>query len=446
MQKITIQYLGPIKKLEMELKDFHLLIGEQATGKSTIAKGIYFVRSIKSVITDYLCQLYDTGLYNGKSVNTPFYKTLNDELTRLFISLFGYSWGLNKNLYMKYEYTESIWIEVTLGGNKKYISVTYSPELAAKIKALQKEVLELHAEPMEISATLAFTSKERTRNYDDITNRVNRIFSDYKETYYIPAGRSMMTLLANSRSVIKNENDNVNLDLITKRFMLQIDSIDGAYTEGIRGVHKRFPGSEARVDVKKISDMLIEFLKGDFWYDKGRQYFVINGNERIPINFVSSGQQEVLWLLNQLHILLLKSESAFVIIEEPEAHLYPTLQKDVMEFISYFVNMTHSTVFITTHSPYVLTCVNTLYCAGKKMQESAQHQKEVKEIVGEKKEILPSAFLAYKIDPNGEFEDLIDKEMQEINADLIDEVSDEINEKYVDLLFVNSDRTNEGGR
>ena len=50
MQKVIIKHLGPIKELEMEIKDFNLLIGEQATGKSTVAKAIYFFRSIKATL------------------------------------------------------------------------------------------------------------------------------------------------------------------------------------------------------------------------------------------------------------------------------------------------------------------------------------------------------------------------------------------------------------
>lgn len=58
----------------------------------------------------------------------------------------------------------------------------------------------------------------------------------------------------------------------------------------------------------------------------------------------------MLWLLNQLYILMLKKEKAFVIIEEPEAHLYPGLQSKVVEFISYFANVNDSAIFITTHT------------------------------------------------------------------------------------------------
>ena len=48
MQRIEIQHLGPVQNLSMEIKDFNLLIGEQATGKSTVAKAIYFFRIIKT--------------------------------------------------------------------------------------------------------------------------------------------------------------------------------------------------------------------------------------------------------------------------------------------------------------------------------------------------------------------------------------------------------------
>ena len=86
-----------------------------------------------------------------------------------------------------------------------------------------------------VSYTHLYASKERLRNYDNFKNNINRIFDDYKETYYIPAGRSMITLLVNNRSLIESEN----LDLITREFMRIIDGIHVAFADGIRNVHKR---------------------------------------------------------------------------------------------------------------------------------------------------------------------------------------------------------------
>lgn len=82
---------------------------------------------------NYLCQLYETGNNNGH-VPENFYKELNGEFTQIFISLFGYSKNLDENLYMKYCYTDDIWIEVTLAGEQQYITTKYSPELANKIR------------------------------------------------------------------------------------------------------------------------------------------------------------------------------------------------------------------------------------------------------------------------------------------------------------------------
>lgn len=294
LQKIEIKYLGPVKELKMEIKDFNLLIGEQATGKSTVAKAIYFFRIIKTTLTDYLCQLFDTALYNGNDVSEGFNKVLKKELKSVFISLFGFSWDLDKRLYLKYEYTEDIWIDVKLkNASKKYISVRYSPKLTQKIMHLENEALDLYAQKSNTTTiSLAYASKERLRNYDNFKNDVNKIFDDFQETYYIPAGRSMITLLVNNRSLIENDN----LDLITRQFMQIIDNIHGAFSDGIRNVHKRYPDGERKFDVAKTSEMLISDLKGDYQYNAGKEYIVVQ-NEKIPINFASSGQQEVLLLM-----------------------------------------------------------------------------------------------------------------------------------------------------
>ena len=439
MQKIEIKYLGPVQELEMDIKDFNLLIGEQATGKSTVAKAIYFFRIIKSTLTDYLCQVYDTALYNGNDVSDGFNKVLKKELKSIFISLFGYSWDLDKRLYLKYEYASGIWIDVKLNknGKRKYISVRYSPKLTQTLKDLEKEALELFEQkPETTTISLAYASKERLRNYDNFKNSVNKIFDDYKETYYIPAGRSMLTLLVNNRSLLENDN----LDLITRQFMQVIDNIHRVFEDGIRNVHKRYPDGERRFDVTKTAEMLISDLKGDYLYNAGKEYIVVEDeeehSEKIPINFASSGQQEVLWLLNQLYILMLKKEKAFVIIEEPEAHLYPSLQSKVVEFISYFANINNSSILITTHSPYILTSVNTLYCAGKVIEKNSTYSKKVYDIIDSNCEIDPQKVTALKINKDNSILNLINEELQELNTEMIDEISDSVNEKYMELYYL----------
>ena len=47
MQKICIRNNDPVKYFEMEIEKFNLLIGEQATGKSTIAKVFIILKQLR---------------------------------------------------------------------------------------------------------------------------------------------------------------------------------------------------------------------------------------------------------------------------------------------------------------------------------------------------------------------------------------------------------------
>ena len=183
MQKIYIRNNGPVKNFEMEVKKFNLLIGEQATGKSTIAKSVYYFKTIKTKIIDYLTQVYDSNSYNSVSQEKVWFdKAIKSELKNIFIKLFGYSWDLNPEFYMKYDYAESVWIQVKLkrgDRDKQYISVTYSPELLNSIKKLQMEIREMyHSNEGIIKTSLVLTNEERKRNHEMIVHRVNEIFCE----------------------------------------------------------------------------------------------------------------------------------------------------------------------------------------------------------------------------------------------------------------------------
>ena len=56
MQKIIIKNFGPVKDAEIEIKKVLVLIGEQASGKSTIAKLIYFFKSLHQYWLGYFVQ------------------------------------------------------------------------------------------------------------------------------------------------------------------------------------------------------------------------------------------------------------------------------------------------------------------------------------------------------------------------------------------------------
>lgn len=428
----------------MDVNKFNLLIGEQATGKSTIAKSVYFFKMIKTTIIHYLTQICDTNLYkNEPQDDVHFDKAIRRDLKDVFIRLFGYSWDLDPKFKMKYEYAPNIEISVALYDGdrkgKKLIGVNYSPALFAEIEKLRREAVELYNTNMHTLTTLALANEQRKQTHDMITKRVNAIFADDMETYYIPAGRSLLTVMSSNRATM---NSATNLDMITEQFMMMIDSVRNSFSNGVRRAYQFYPVEHRNFDVNALADMIVRMQKGEYFSKNGQEELHISGDESqsIKINFASSGQQEILWLLNFLYILLLKQEKAFVIIEEPEAHVYPTLQRELVEFIAMYANMHENSVFITTHSPYVLNVINNLYYAGMLVHDG--HGRAVYDIVSKKKIINCGSLSAFKLINNNsakKYVKLLDEEEREIRASLIDEVSSSINEVYTALYNIELD-------
>ena len=182
---------------------------------------------------------------------------------------------------------------------------------------------------------------------------------------------------------------------------------------------------------KNMNLMIIKNLKGEYHCENGREYFKLN-DTAIPINLLSSGQQEALWIFNQLYLHMLRKDKVFLIVEEPEAHLYPSLQKEIVDFIALFANVTGSSAFITTHSPYVLTATNNLYYAGRLHQDKPE---DVEKIMGKHKMIAPGSLTALKLSLESSPQNLIDED-EDLMPELIDDISNEINQAYTQLFYL----------
>lgn len=435
MAKIIIGHLGVIKNFEMDLKQFNLFIGEQATGKSTICKAVYFFRSIKNELIEYLYAI----AIDGQGKNGKFPKVLYGTCIHVFEELFGYIRALPEDLEMEYQFTQQITMKVYLKctDNKKSIAVNYSDKLSAEMVRLEKLSMDFFYMTKGYDTVSGFASTERLRLHQEIVKSVNEILSDDLETYYIPAGRSLLTLMTNQKTKL----DYDTIDLVNRKFMQFIENIQPKFSAGILQLHQAFPKEERNFDVIQMAQQVITGLKGEYIYNQGREYLILPDNkEQVPINFSSSGQQEVLWLLNQLYVLMLKEEKGFIIIEEPEAHLYPKLQKEVMDFIAQFMNLTGSTIFVTTHSPYILTCANNLLYAGKLMRNPMLKEK-VEKIAGNNKYLEPLKINAFKIKNNleknlTEVDDLLNPVTEELSTELIDDISDTINQTYSSLYYL----------
>ena len=84
--QMTIHNLGPISDCSLELKRFTVLAGPQSNGKSTIAKSVFFFRTVKQDILQIMMQ---GGPKNATGLNSATWEmTIKSRMRDKFLQLF----------------------------------------------------------------------------------------------------------------------------------------------------------------------------------------------------------------------------------------------------------------------------------------------------------------------------------------------------------------------
>ena len=112
--------------------------------------------------------------------------------------------------------------------------------------------------------------------------------------------------------------------------------------------------------VNLISDTIPEIKGIEFW-DSNKLVLNIQ-NLPIYIDLAASGFQRVVLML----FILWLSGSKILLLEEPEVNMYPTLQSRIMKLIKEWTAKNVFQVFITTHSPYIVSANVDSYIIMKK--------------------------------------------------------------------------------
>jgi predicted ATPase len=117
-------------------------------------------------------------------------------------------------------------------------------------------------------------------------------------------------------------------------------------------------------------------------------------------------------------------------IEEPEAHLFPMSQKQIISIIATIYNAFGHPFFITTHSPYILTAINNLiigYDAYKKAPDEKFFQ--LLKLIPQNEMIKFEDVSAYTFN-QGKLESIMDEETRLIGSSIIDAVSENFAEAF----------------
>ena len=424
-EKLIVRNFAGIKDLEIEIKRINILIGPQASGKSVCAKLLFyfknFVWEILSVVE-----------------NEQTKRTLDSNYSKTFEEYFPPdSWG-KQDFFIRYEIS-NVFIEVSRKQDAKgRISLSYSDFFKKELTDLRNFLKKVREKSYEITAKYdsfdrLYLTTQILRDYlvESLPESICREAAFNQ--LFIPAGRSFFAnLQSNIFSFLSSNNA---LDPFLRSF--------GSTYEGIKRARltsRVDRGEKYTKDIQEEINRLIDkSLCGKYVNEKGKDFLDMADGRRISIANSSSGQQETLPLTIMLAALPFLASSRggqTVYIEEPEAHLFPSAQRNIVELIATVFNSRKEQLqfFITTHSPYVLTALNNLLQAGLLYEESSpdiQHQLE--EIVSRYKSLDVSDLSAYVL-MNGKCNTIVCPDTGLIDARVIDSVSDELAIEFDKLL------------
>jgi hypothetical protein len=412
VRKLTVKNFSVIKEAELEFGKITVLIGPQASGKSLLCKLAYFLGQIVPEIA------------NGLALVRLGTRELLDTISREFQERFPpYSWGDKPG-------------QIEFSSELGPISLSTSPEGTKCVPNVYEELLEKYAKWVEVHGVEG-SAKEVTHALR--TGEVGAVGPfRFDESIYIPTGRGFFSSPNRGFTSMSRRN----LDWITQRFSNEIDWEYRAMLE---------PSSSS-------SDLLPQFIEDASGILGGKvvrtgQILLFKStrdNRGLPFQWLSSGTQELLPLVNPLANLVYNVSSnplnvwepfspriGPIYIEEPELSIFPNTQYELMRLLAWLASeeRLEFPFVITTHSPYILSAFDNLIKAGVVGNSSEEHREAVSKIVDKRYWVRPEDFRAYKI-ADGKLESIYKNETGDLDADYLDNVSGKIAEEFTNLLEI----------
>ena len=387
MQTIEIRNIGPLVETGIiQVSQVMLLIGEQSTGKSTFMK-----------ILCFCCWLEKQVMIGGDSIvskYTHYYRFWN-ELKKFhhFNDEF-----LSDSSYIKYDGSA---IQIEMRGKKRNAKIVRKPKFAEIRHNLK--ISFLPSERNLLSSIQNIENLYRSKDVDmlfnyilewgearlqfGVANPLDLVFVD-KMKYHYDAKNGDVLTLADGHSKIKPYYASSG---VQSALPIQVLA---TYLAGEVGTSAKI----SPVDYLKQLDLT---------------------DSKIDIKVMTSV------LKNIQNRSSYKSFHMF--IEELEQNLFPKAQFELVKMLVGLLKKMEqkstgytSMVFLTTHSPYVLTALNVMMLASAAYEMSPDKVNDL----GLEDYVLPKgAYSAYCI-KDGRFENIVDEEFGFIKGDFLDSVSE----------------------
>ena len=420
METLSIRNFAGLRDVSFPLRPVTVFIGPQATGKSVIAKLLYFFRGLPGAMLE---------ISNDPQGWARYHRQAAERFMRFFPVD---TWSGN---LFTVAHAQGNWsVEVT--GHRRTgesaPEVIFSngwEDVFARLQSRGSPDEEDHSGSGEAEAR-----RPRSLIRSEMGHRT--VF----EQIFITAGRSFFAQVV--ASIFSQLREGGKLDPFVVEF--------GAFLERTRillrqrGFYGAVPGHNRRLSpdqpsLASLRKTMADVLRGRLVWEDGDEYIRTSDERKIPVAMASSGQQEALPLLLLLSrfFLLHHRWGRSIYVEEPEAHLFPTAQRCVIDLMIETFNLRHGRMelVLTTHSPYVLTALNNLLKAGQRYAEADAPLKEkLAAVIPETRALRVEHLAAYALD-GGEVSNIVDEESGLIDAAAIDTVSEILAEQFHKILW-----------
>ncbi len=399
--------------MEFEFNSINVLIGPQGTGKSISVKLLYF---FKNFINDLV-----------KSIeNEDSKRELDKSQKEIFSTFFPKdSWGKD-NFLIVYTYNSS---EIYIEKNNNRLSFNYSENIK---KLLAKGRKIFNNEKVKLTENRKLASFRIKREISEkIQKCIREELGDLStyEQFFIPAGRSFFANIQSS--IFSFLSDNRSLD----PFLIEF----GSYYENLKRIYNDILRSEK--NDKQFDEIISKILNSTYIREKEKDFLLHNDSRKVNLTNASSGQQETLPLMIILKTLnhLNSLGGGFTLyIEEPEAHLFPTAQKKIVQLLARTFNQNSRIkfqIFVTTHSPYILSSFNNLIYAGNLSKNDESSKSQIEKIIPKEELLYSDLMSVYSIKEN-QNKFLIEEDSNLISSTILDSVSEEISLEFDNLLDI----------
>lgn len=423
VEKLIIDNFAGIEHLEIEVKKINIMIGPQASGKSVCAKLLFYFK-------EFIFELIKS--VEEKQTKRQLESSYSNKFKEFFPPKF---WG-NHEFNLRYEINEHF-VQIYRNNNKSSLLLDYSDFYNSALSKLRKIDRQRQNKKLGILNLNPLEAVENRSNLMNIFEKNLGKNSTFFQ-YFIPAGRSFFAYIGkNIFSILSNQKS---LDPFIINF--------GGLYELMKNTTQinEFEDERQKIIDMEIKPLVEKILCAKYIIENEEDFLKTLDGRKINISNCSSGQQETLPLVIILSTMpFIQSIMPFIqpivggqtiYIEEPEAHVFPTAQKYIVELIATVFNTNPDGLqfFITTHSPYILTATNNLLQAGLIYQDANdQVIEKLEKIVPRYKTLLTKDVAVYSL-MDGFCKSIISEETGLIDTNIIDSVSEELAMEFDQLL------------